>query len=423
MGRQPILLEHRRDFPVPPGELWELLADTDQVNREIGMPLVAYGPVEVSADAFYRKASARFWGLFAANWREFPFEWVRGERYAVLRLFDAGFLEMFYGGLELRPQAQGTRVRLFAEVTPRTWLGWSAARLMGGRGIRDTLAYFERMLAQRNASRDLPGPRRILVGPVNRERLARVMGGLRSLALPEPLLQRFARHLGAASDREVLRMQPFGLADDWGADRMEVLRLFARAARLEGLYHTWEVMCPNCRVPLAEAGTLRAVPGRVHCEVCAVAYDADLAENVELRYSVHPALRTARHELFCIGGPANFPHVWVQQYLLPGTERRLSVTLAQEAFRARVLRANVTCPLVPESGGPAEIAITYREDGWYQMRQRFSPGSVTVRLRNETGSVIVVVIEQERWDPRALTAAAVLALPERGELLGGETGR
>lgn len=421
MGYQPIILQAEREFPVPPAVLWDLLANTDQLNREIGMPHVAYGPVVVSADAFYRQASARFRSLVAARWREYPFEWVRGERYAVLRVFEVGWLDVFYGGMELRPHADGASVRVFAEVTPRTLIGWGVARLMGRKGIRDTLVFCERSIAIRNSGLDLPSPPSRLT-PVDRDRLDQLLAALRAASLPENLAARFVRHLAAAPDREVLRMQPFALADGWGADRTDVLRLLVQAERLGVLYHAWEILCPNCRIPHAQVATVTSLPPRIHCDLCAVEYDTDLAQNVELRYSVHPTLRPAKEETYCIGGPANFPHIWAQQYLLPGAERVLSVTLPTEPFRVRALRVNAVCPLDPDPAGPSGVAFTYRDDGWYQMRQRFVPGPVTARFRNETAHVVVAVIEQIRWDPRAITAAQVMTLPEFRELARGEAG-
>ena len=207
-------------------------------------------------------------------------------------------------------------------------------------------------------------------------------------------------------------MQPFGLADAWGAERAEILRLCIQAVRVGCLYHSWEIMCPNCRVPKASASTVAGVPQQFHCDACGIDYAADLARSVELRYSVHPSLRAAKDDVYCIGGPAYTPHVWVQQYLLPGTERVVSAKLGDEPFRARALRANAICPLEPDAAGPPEVALTYRGDGWLQMQQRFRPGGVIIRLRNETAGVVVAVIEQEQWDPRAITAAQVLSLPE-----------
>jgi hypothetical protein len=417
---QPIILQGERAFPIRPAALWDLLANTDHLNRQIGMPHVAYGPVVVSADAFYREAATRFLGRLPVRWREYPFEWVRGERYAVLRVFDAGFLDTFYGGMDLRPRAEGTSVRVFAEVTPRTLLGWGVAWLIGRKGIRDTLAYCDKFVALRRSRSDLQLPPPSRVSPVDQARLDQLLVALRKAPLSERLVARFARHIAIAPDRELLRMQPFALADGWGAERAEVLRLFVQAARLGSLYQTWEIMCPNCRVPLVQVATVASAPTRVHCDVCAVGYDTDLERNVELRYSVHPSLRPAEEEIYCIGGPANSPHVWVQQYLLPGSERTVPVALPNETFRVRALRLNVSCPLEPDPEGPSEVIFTYRDDGWYQMRQKFLPGSVSVRLRNETAHVVVTVIEQVRWDPRAITAAQIMSLPEFRELAQAE---
>ncbi len=205
MGHQPIVLEAERDFPIPPADLWELLANTDDLDREIGLPHVAYGPVIVSPDGLYREAAARFWGLLAARWREYPFEWVKGERYAVLRVFEAGFLDTFYGGVDLRTRAQGTSVRVFAELTPRTFVGWGVARLTGRKGIRDTLAYCQRFATHGGSESNVPLPSHRSMSRVDQARLDQLVVALRERSFSEPLLQRFARHLAASPDREVLR--------------------------------------------------------------------------------------------------------------------------------------------------------------------------------------------------------------------------
>jgi hypothetical protein len=418
MAYRPIVLEAARTFPLAAGELWDGLADTDRLDRVLGMPAVAYGTLTVTADAMYREASARL-GVFRSRWREYPFEWVRGERYGVLRLFELGPLDVFYGGVRLGPAADGTQVTVFAELTPRHAVGWLLARLLGRKGIRRVFEYCAQLSDIRTQGRDLAVPEPGAVTPTNPAVLEPLLAGLQAHA-PRPLLQRFARHLAAAADREVLRMQPYGLAAAWGAQRGELLRLFARAERQGGLYHSWEVMCPNCRVSQRSAPRIEAVPSRFHCDTCGIEYGADLARCVELRYSVHPLLRPARDEVYCLGGPATAPHVFLQQYLLPGTERRLVVELPEDALRARVLRRNDTCPLDPEGGAAKEVGLTYRPDGWQAMRRSFCPGRVSIRLRNETPQVVVVVVERAGWDPLAITAAQVLELPEFREVREAE---
>jgi hypothetical protein len=410
MAYRPVLLSRVKEYPLPPQVLWDLLANTDNLDREIGMPYVSYGPLTVTADAIYRRAMAGSGPLTGTSWREYPFEWVRGERYAVLRLFERGLLDSFYGGIEVSPSPAGSRLRLFGELTPRSLPGWFAARLLGGKGLRDTLAYCDRFLRDRLAG-DLglpPASRRTATDPT---RLQRLLERASQAGIASQIVRRFGRHLADAPDPEVLRMRPYALADGWGAPREEVLRLLAAAEREGGLVRSWEVMCPNCRVPKVSATELTGIPPRFHCDTCGIDFESDLSRWVELRFSVHPALRPAREEIYCAGGPANSPHVYVQQYLPPRKERLVSVELAAEPYRARILRGLDVCPLEPDGGGPAEALLTYREDGWYQITQRFRPGRVTLRLRNETAQVAVAVIEQALRDPCAITAAELLQAP------------
>jgi hypothetical protein len=420
MAYRPILLEADRTFPLAAAELWAGLADTDRLDQRIGLPAVAYGTLSVTADGVYREASARL-GALRARWREYPFEWVRGQRYAVLRLFEAGPLAAFHGGVRLVPAARGTRVMVFAELTPRHAAGWVLAQVLGRTGIRKVFQYCAELAdaGSRGGDTAAPGPGPIT--PANPAALARLLAALEP-EVPRPLARRFARHLAAAADREVLRMQPYALADAWGADRAELLRLLVRAERQGGLYHSWEVLCPNCRVSQQSAPRLDAVPGRFHCDTCGIQYGADLARCVELRYSVHRSLRPARDEVYCIGGPATAPHVLLQQYLLPETERRLSLELPAEALRARVLRRSHTCPLDPEPEAAQEVGLTYRADGWQAMRRAFRPGCATIRLRNETHQVVVAIVERVAWNPLAITAAQVLELPEFRGLRAAEQG-
>ena len=65
------------------------------------------------------------------------------------------------------------------------------------------------------------------------------------------------RHLQEGTDEEVLRMQPYALAETWHSAPREVLRLFLYATKVGLLTLKWEMMCPNCRVPKAEYDTLR----------------------------------------------------------------------------------------------------------------------------------------------------------------------
>jgi adenylate cyclase len=125
MRYRTIVRQAEREFPVPSGELWDALANTDHLNRSIHMPHVVYGPLTVTADAFYREATARMGGFLRLKWREYPFEWVRDQRYSVVRLFEAGPLDMFQGGAEIQGEATKAACAYLRRSRPaRRWVGW-----------------------------------------------------------------------------------------------------------------------------------------------------------------------------------------------------------------------------------------------------------------------------------------------------------
>ncbi|OGB95252.1 MAG: hypothetical protein A2Z31_01815 [candidate division NC10 bacterium RBG_16_65_8] len=163
MGYRTVVREARREFPVPRRELWDAVANTDHLDRWIGMPHVVFGSLTVTADAFFREATAGVRGFLRLRWREYPFEWVRGERYSVMRLFEAGPWNMLYAGVEIRGDEQTSWLRVFAELTPRTALGWVLARTMVPKGVREVLAYCDRFVTLRKSGLDirLPPPQRV----------------------------------------------------------------------------------------------------------------------------------------------------------------------------------------------------------------------------------------------------------------------
>ncbi len=426
MPERPKRFVAEKEFPLSPVQMWDLLSNTEHLNRTIGLPHVIYGVPSVGADGFFREASAKAFGVLPMRWKEYPFEWVKPERYAVLREFEGGPMARFWGGVELQPTSHGTLLRVFADITPRGAWAKPMVSLIGRKGVMDTLHYCDKFLALAQAKHRSPLPRGDH-SRVSRPTLDRTLSRVRAetefrteTAVSSSLLGKLEQHLIEGTDEEVLRMRPFALADAWNTDRLETLRLFLYATR-EGLLHLdWELMCPNCRVPKAEYRSLKDLSAEFHCDLCGVNYEADMDQYTELRFSVNPEVRPAEDAVYCIGGPINAPHVYVQQYVPPGEERVLTVILHDELLRARALRANHKSALTPADHAPQEVTLICRDDGWHPALQTFQPGRVTIRWRNESDKVLVAVIERMEWDERAVTAAQVTAMQEFRNLFSSE---
>jgi class 3 adenylate cyclase len=406
-------------------EAWRLLADTDHLNRTIGLP-----PIEFTTlpDPLLRGAEAKALRVLPVRWREFPFEWVRERRYVVRREFERGPMQAVEVGIELAPDGGGVTVTSFADFVSAGLAGRALWRL-GKAPVVGLLDFCDEYLTRKAAGRVDPVPTRSPAAraEIDVVRLDRACAELHRRAVPGELIAALRERVVTGSDDQLVRIRPFALADAWRADRLEVLRLMLYATRA-GLFELrWELMCPNCRVPKQEVDSLAKLPLQFHCELCGISYGADFDRGVELRFSVHPAVRAASDQVYCIGGPLRMPHIAAQQYLRPGEERPLELA-ANEPLQLRTIGSTRALAITPgpPRGRPAEVKVTYADGRWAAPHSLLDGDTLTLAadsvlsLRNQTGGAVLAVVEDAAWTRDATTAAQVTALQEFRDLFSSE---
>lgn len=423
MTFSPRQISQEWEIDAPVSLVWDTLAHTDKLNRAVGLPPVQPGPLD--GQDIGRKVEARLYGLLPMSWVEYPFEWVRDRHYSVQRDYTKGPLVRLLGGVDVVPSGAGSRVRIYAEVTPRNLLGALAIPFIGRDTLRKTWNYCRKVIEQNRPDRlhsqqpeVAPASRSSSKSRTDFALLAQRAARLEQIPSLNPhVIAWLVRHLPVAGDDEVVRMQPYALALRWEVDRHEALRVFLYATRAGLLNLVWDLMCPNCRVPKGEADNLALVTKKFHCDTCGIDYEANLDRYVELRFRVNPGIRPAEDHVYCFGGPYSAPHILAQHLLRPGEQRDLSLTLQQETYRIRTLRTNQTTLLVPASNettvgaeGTDQLSFTYGAGGWGERESSFRPGPVHVTWANRSTRTIGVVLERVRWDDLAVTAAEVTAL-------------
>jgi adenylate cyclase len=423
MKQRTIRFERQRRYPMSLAEAWRLLADTEHLNRSIGLPPVEFSPLP---DPLLRGAQAKAFGLVPVRWKEFPFEWVRERRYVVRREFESGPVRCVEGGIELTPDGDGVTVKAFADFISASPAGRVLWRL-GRAPVTELLEFCDRYLARRASGKADPVPTPKERPPVDTARLEQLLDQLRRGPVRPELIGPLRERILEGSDDQLVRVRPFALADTWRADRLEVLRLLLYATRC-GLFELrWELMCPNCRVPKQEVGSLTQLPVQFHCEVCGISYGAEFDQSVELRFSIHPAVRTASDQIYCVGGPLRMPHIVAQQYLRPGEERDIAITPG-EPLHLRTVGS--TSRLRVSSGPPnsrfTAVKVTYADGRWvapHSLADSDSlelPQGAALTLRNQTSGAVLAVLEDAAWTREATTAAQVTTLQEFRDLFSSE---
>src|SRR4030095_9093725 len=91
------------NFESSPEKLWPLVADTNRFNRDTGVPSVK-SVAEPSENG--RRVRLTSLGI-PIEWEEQPFEWVRPQRFGVVRRYSKGPMEELRVRAELEPLNSG----------------------------------------------------------------------------------------------------------------------------------------------------------------------------------------------------------------------------------------------------------------------------------------------------------------------------
>jgi class 3 adenylate cyclase len=406
-----ITAESRERFAATPEALWPLVADTERLNRALGLLPVRYESTCIGGKPAllgeYRVAGVRL-----ARWIEHPFDWEEPYRHSVRREFLGGLLRAAVIGVEILPVSGGAEVRPWIRIDATNALGAALARRLAAprwtQGLLRQCRDFEQYLLGRTPT---PFPQLAPQGGVSSERLQALASTLERAGKPPELVERLRQLLATAPEPDVTSMRPFQLADRWGADRRAVLALCLHATVVGLLEMSWHVLCPNCRVSKARYRRLQALEPAVHCETCQISFDVDFGQLVEVRFDPAPAVRQVSGETFCMAGPWSAPHVLAQATLGPGERRALGARLQPGTYRLRTLRGR-SADLRAREGGPAALAFVVDERNLEPGGAELAAGRVELTMENRGSGEATLMLEDAAWLDTVATGAIVGTVPE-----------
>jgi class 3 adenylate cyclase len=444
------------ELQASPAELWPLIADTNQFNRDSGLPRLVQSVAPPASGAGSPRSSGTSGGVGEAGparestaptgqdgesgrvlaariagwlitWEEEPFEWVRPRNFGVHRRYRNGPLLEMRVRVELEPLARGgTRLEYRVTVTPRHRLGrWLASIQIGrtaARRMKAVIQAYDRRMAgaaTRPALELTPARRVRDLAPGGNARLADASARIAGEGVSAEVIKRLGELLRHGDDDELGRMRPYALADQWGLARRATLEAFLHATRAGLLDFRWDLVCPLCRGATSAGASLSGIPHEGHCESCQITCPVNFDRLVELTFRPNPAIRVVETADYCIGGPPMTPHIVVQQVVEPGEGRVVTVSLEPGSYRVRVLRK--------DGGQPFRVGVSGQDSAEYHATSSPWPAEqpvlsqlATLRLQNSLASQAVFIIERTAWSDQAVTAAEVLAMQAFRDLFAQE---
>jgi class 3 adenylate cyclase len=105
------------------------------------------------------------------------------------------------------------------------------------------------------------------------------------------LISKLEGHIRAASDAELLRINPIKFATDKNLDEEETIDLFLHAAALGLFEMTWILICPVCSCVIDSFRALKNLNSHCRCTHCHLDLVAALDDMIAITFTVNPAIR------------------------------------------------------------------------------------------------------------------------------------
>ena len=408
------------DLQSSPEQLWPLVSDTNRFNRDTGVPNVE--AIGESRGNIRRRLRLTSFGV-PIEWEEQPFEWVRPERFGVVRRYSKGPVAELRVLATLAPNETSGGTKLIYEVwaTPKNLLGQLAIPIQIGIISRRRFARAFReydKVAQRDIASPAPTAAEVEFTPGGRARLRELGERLAIDDCRAELVALLVDHIANADDFALARIRPYELARKWQKPKREILELCFQATRVGMLDLQWNLICPMCRGGETK-GSLDELSRNVHCDGCNIDFDVNFEQSVELTFHPNASIRHVEVDTFCVGGPQVTPHIVAQQLLPAGSQRAVAIKLNAGRYRLRTMNLPGWQHLRASDRGECGVTLRAHSDGWSTEEIEVSH-RCDFNLENATPHEQLFILERTEWSDDAATAAEVTAVQMFRDLFARE---
>ena len=407
------------DLQSSPEQLWPLVSDTNRFNRDTGVPSVE--TIEESRGTARRRLRITTFGM-PIEWEEQPFEWVRPDRFGVVRHYSKGPIAELRVLATLTSRGSGgTKLVYDVWATPNNVIGLLAIPIQVGviskRNFGRTFRDYDN-LAARAATSTAARPAEIEFTPGGRARLMELGNQLAENHCDREQVTLLLEHIMNGDDFALARIRPFELARKWHKPRREVLELCFQATRVGILDLQWNLICPMCRGGEAK-DSLDELSRNVHCDGCNIDFDVNFEQSVELTFHPNASIRQVDVETFCVGGPQVTPHIVAQQLLPANSQRSVQIRLEEGRYRLRTMNAPGWQHLRASDRGQGQTSLRAQPAGWSDEEIEISR-TCDLQLENRTAAEQLFILERTEWSDDAATAAEVTAVQMFRDLFARE---
>ncbi len=399
-------------YSLSPAEIWPYIIRNNLVSREAKKPVTQFAAEEMHGGWKLVASSFRKFGIPVLAW-ELPWEWVENQWVRFEAVSISGPIKYFCFYFHLLPTERGCDLFFEVRYVPRFPV---LGRVMLGGTFRDYRRVYQ-SLESRIPRKSAYDPGLFFeASPAKKNAFTALAQQYESLGADTATAQRLAEAVTFAPDVQLQKIRPKEIAAQTGTNFLSTTAFMLQATRA-GLFDMhWEILCPACRAPNADARNLSLLKGESHCEFCDISYDADFDRNVEVSFSPHGSVRKIEPVMYCRGNPGQTPHIHTQLTILPGQKEVILGGLPAGLYNFRRGERTKIAGISVEKGRHVSnrLALSHAPEGL-----NFAADKDIV-IHNDTAEVETIRIEHPSYNDLALTAFEVSTIQTFRDLFSTE---
>lgn len=414
MAYSPIKYRWQWQLHCCPTEVWNLIADANRLKVALGIGVKARQMVGASADGKAEKprVSSHMLNSLIGPVKDIPVNWKKENEFCFEIISQDSAIAKLEMQVRLESGEGSTTVTHVLAVTPGSMAGKFAIPWAVGKEVYQQLdklyADFSEYL-EGQGDNPFMGSSTCMLMPDALCKVRQTSERLVEEGYRDSWVKLLVQYLSQESDATLEVMQPFAIADLWGAPKKRIMELFLSATSLHLLRLRWQIRCPNCQGVCGSKMSLKSLRRRGYCSKCDLHFPNHLADTVELTFTPHPTVRTLKKTDSLYTGPVSVPHIHVQQMLQAEEVKTFPADFLRGHYRIRV--AGSGDPRILnidlEDGVTQEISVEI-EDTEAHVRSSSEGTGIHVRLCNRTKEPLTVCFEDDSWKNEVLMGTQVI---------------
>lgn len=317
-------------------DLWKYISNFNLIGWFVGSPNESLPKIENSSINEMLIVQKNMMGEFEQRW-----EWEENRFLHSMQIYFSGPVKFFEFFCTLKPQPDGSTLILISSGVVGFWGIKLLCKLLSNKvnkGMVKYITMIDNILSRRKNNQEAYVVQNKNINNIDDTAISLLTQKFEKIYNFNDA-KKLAKYIILSPEVVLNRIKPFELADYLGLEKFNLLEFMLKATKVGYFDMSWQILCPNCRMPAVGVSKLSAMKNiSIHCLMCNLKSKIEYSQNVELIFCPTKEVRSVDSKIFCTSSPSYMPH-FIDQFIIdPLENRNISIELPTGIYSFRSIK-------------------------------------------------------------------------------------